>query len=452
MRRYRRALCAALVLSLGLGLPLAMAQDHGHEQGKDHGHRSPHGGEVVSIGDYHVELLFSAEKGEVTLYVLGGDESSPLPIEAKALTAQCKPAGGTEFVALSLDPLPQPADGKGTASRFAGKAERLKGAASVELVVHVPVEGKRYRASASLAGAAKSAYVCPMGCEKEKSYPAPGRCPVCGMNLKKMDPGHGHGEGQLHSEAYRMDLVTEPKAPAAGKPMTLVFTPRRTSDGSVVAKLEIVHEQPLHLIMVSRDLGWYAHEHPVPREDGSLALTFTFPAGGEFILFADITVENDGNQVFALPLHVEGKAVAGPSLRANVGDTRRIGEYEITLKPSALVVGEHVTLAYTVRKGGKEVTDLQPYLGALGHCVFISQDGTRYLHSHPAGEHRGGEEHGEGGGETRGGPVVEFATAFPAAGIYKGWAQFQHEGRILTADFVVQVPAAGHDAGKHHGH
>jgi len=42
-------------------------------------------------------------------------------------------------------------------------------------------------------------YVCPMGCEKDKTYSTPGKCPVCKMNLVKSqvgahsdhDPKHG---------------------------------------------------------------------------------------------------------------------------------------------------------------------------------------------------------------------------------------------------------------------
>ncbi len=29
-------------------------------------------------------------------------------------------------------------------------------------------------------------YVCPMKCEGEKTYPSPGTCPVCGMELKRV--------------------------------------------------------------------------------------------------------------------------------------------------------------------------------------------------------------------------------------------------------------------------
>lgn len=59
--------------------------------------------------------------------------------------------------------------------------------------------------------AAKVAYVCPMACEKGKTYDAAGKCPVCQMdlvdeNLKKQtksteeeEHGHSHGEeGHAH--------------------------------------------------------------------------------------------------------------------------------------------------------------------------------------------------------------------------------------------------------------
>jgi Cu2+-exporting ATPase len=42
-------------------------------------------------------------------------------------------------------------------------------------------------------------YQCPMKCEGDKTYDKPGKCPVCGMNLKEvaMADGHDH-EGHTH--------------------------------------------------------------------------------------------------------------------------------------------------------------------------------------------------------------------------------------------------------------
>lgn len=33
-----------------------------------------------------------------------------------------------------------------------------------------------------------TAYACPMKCEGDKTYAAEGKCPVCNMNLKKIEP------------------------------------------------------------------------------------------------------------------------------------------------------------------------------------------------------------------------------------------------------------------------
>ena len=321
-------------------------------------------------------------------------------------------------MAVTLAAAPQEGESRDSCSRFEGDVKDLGKAKSFQVIVHVPVLGKRYRAKFSVEGGAH-------------------------------ETGHADGDEPLHSDDYRMELATEPAAVHAGKSVTLLFKLRRSKDGSVVRKLDIVHEKPMHLIMVSKDLGWYAHEHPVPQDSGSLSLTFAFPSGGDYILFAEMTPAGDGRQVFPLPLHVKGTPKSGPDLDQDLGVTRRIGDYAVTVKikprPTA---GTAVTLAYHVRKGGKDVTDLEPYLGALGHCVFISKDGGRYLHSHPvhrkAAHHHG--HHGESGADA--GPRVSFHTTFPVPGIYKGWAQFKHRGKVLTAPFVVQVQEQGHRHGR----
>ena len=35
-------------------------------------------------------------------------------------------------------------------------------------------------------------YQCPMHCEGDKTYDKPGKCPVCGMNLKEVAMADGH--------------------------------------------------------------------------------------------------------------------------------------------------------------------------------------------------------------------------------------------------------------------
>lgn len=41
---------------------------------------------------------------------------------------------------------------------------------------------------------ANAKYQCPMKCEGEKTYDKPGQCPVCNMDLKKLEDTHEHEE------------------------------------------------------------------------------------------------------------------------------------------------------------------------------------------------------------------------------------------------------------------
>lgn len=76
-------------------------------------------------------------------------------------------------------------------------------------------------------------------------------------------------------------------------------------------------------------------------------------------------------------------------------------------------------------KTGRPITNLQPYLGAVGHVVIISEDTEEYLHVHPMDEKA--KE-----------PDAKFMSKFPKSGIYKIWGQFQHEGKVITVPFAVQ--------------
>jgi hypothetical protein len=78
-------------------------------------------------------------------------------------------------------------------------------------------------------------------------------------------------------------------------------------------------------------------------------------------------------------------------------------------------------------ESGQPIDNLQPYLGARGHLVVISADGKHYVHAHPTDASTAANE-------------VVFMSHFPAAGMYKGWAQFQVSGQIRTVPFVVQIP------------
>ncbi|MDQ3017843.1 MAG: hypothetical protein M3R25_14115, partial [Bacteroidota bacterium] len=134
------------------------------------------------------------------------------------------------------------------------------------------------------------AYACPMKCEGEKTYPVAGKCPVCGMDLK-------HVSAESASKEYEMRIVSTPQTIEAGKPVKLAFSPGVKGDNATQVPLDEVHEHKIHVIVVSKDLGWYNHIHPEYQADGSYIIEETFPAGGEYIIFSDYNPSGGGNQV-----------------------------------------------------------------------------------------------------------------------------------------------------------
>ncbi len=77
------------------------------------------------------------------------------------------------------------------------------------------------------------------------------------------------------------------------------------------------------------------------------------------------------------------------------------------------------------------MTSLEPYLGAYGHLVALRAGDLAYLHTHPEGaEPVDGEVSG---------PEVKFATTAPTPGRYYLYFDFQVDGQVHSARFVLDT-------------
>lgn len=190
------------------------------------------------------------------------------------------------------------------------------------------------------------------------------------------------------------------------------------------------HGKELHFILASRDLTTFRHLHPVREADGTWSVRAELPAAGGYRAFADFTPAGKGGTNHTLGADL---AVAGTFRPAEMPPVRTVAEvdgYRVSLG-GGLGAGRAGELALTVSKDGKPVTDLQPYLGAYGHLVALRSGDLAYLHVHP----------NEGGP----GPEVSFTATAPSAGTYRLFLDFQHEGKVRTASFTVDVaPADDH--------
>lgn len=106
--------------------------DHGHDHGHgahDHsveGHShgvGPHDGTIADWGGgkYHVEFTVDHSKQQATVYVLGSDEKTPVPIDAKSIELSIK----APELLVTLQASPQEGDPEGKSSRFIGTHEKL---------------------------------------------------------------------------------------------------------------------------------------------------------------------------------------------------------------------------------------------------------------------------------------------------------------------------------------
>jgi hypothetical protein len=198
--------------------------------------------------------------------------------------------------------------------------------------------------------------------------------------------------------------------------------------GKPITDVQINHEEKMHLIAVSEDLSYFDHLHPEWKGNGHFTVKTKFPSGGKYSLYADF-IPQGGSQVTTMhDITLQGQTNLQP-LQAEKSWTKTVDGKEISLAFAPKVKSKQETqLTFTLKdaKTKAPIYNLEPYLGAVGHVVIIGQDRKQYLHVHPL------EENAKG-------PNAKFATTFPHPGIYKIWGQFQHQGKILTMPFVVNV-------------
>lgn len=253
---------------------------------------------------------------------------------------------------------------------------------------------------------------------------------------------------------YELEVTAKPDTIDPEKPITLTYK-INNDEGETLKDFETVHEKIMHFIAVRKDLAYFQHLHPEYNEaTGEFTLAITFPEDGQYRIFPDFTPGVDNPQ--KLPFTVYADIDVGDSnkyyAQSSVPDTEQTktyGDYSVaTTFPKDMKKQQEVTYTLNIMKDGKPVTNLENYLGALGHSVILKEGSLDFIHTHAIEANDSGmnEEHGaqsqqHGGSQntTGAGPEISFATTFPESGVYKIFTQFQHEGEIQTVDYIVKV-------------
>jgi hypothetical protein len=291
------------------------------------------------------------------------------------------------------------------------------------------------------------AWVCPM----HPSYTsgAAGTCPICGMVLIQTRP--------YDTRDFRVLLRTEPAEVRPGEKLTLLFTFLRPGTDEIVREFEVVHTKRFHLFVVSEDLEFFEHIHPVMGPEGTWTVDTTLPKAGYYRLLCDFMPTGGTGQFLTAPLVTagyEGDLQADSAhLQPDQTFSKRAGDMTVAVNfdPAQPVACQYVHLNFdlTDTASGRPVTDLQTYLGQFSHMLLLSEDLQCYVHSHPINLVVQPEDAASipeyiippdaDLARIRGGPRVTFDALLPKAGIFRAWAQFQRNDQVRTVQFTFSV-------------
>ncbi|AVL96139.1 MULTISPECIES: hypothetical protein [Microbacterium] len=221
----------------------------------------------------------------------------------------------------------------------------------------------------------------------------------------------------------------------------------RDPSGVPITDFDEAHDKQLHLIVVRNDGREYRHVHPeLDPRTGVWSLPWSWDTAGTYRLYADFTSEGV-SATLSRTVDVAGQLTPEPEVAVKTSDT--VDGFDVTVSGD-LVAGTGSELTVKVSRDGEPVTVLEPYLGAFGHLVALRDGDLAYLHVHARGEE---PQPGD-----LAGPEVEFTAETPTTGRYLLYLDFQVDGQVHTAQFVLEAtPATGdqadtEDDAEHDGH
>jgi hypothetical protein len=241
------------------------------------------------------------------------------------------------------------------------------------------------------------------------------------------DEGHKHGgdEHAGHKALGSLELQTR-EGIKAGEPTMLRLT-IPDAKGQPIKALAVFHDAKVHLIAIGCGLNCFAHLHPeVDPATGILTANHTFPADGVYHLFADYQEQGKQSMMATARVEVAGDAPAATKLKPDVPGLFTGEKIAARVSFEGAKPRAEAKVRFEVLEGDNPVTDLDPYMGAMGNLVIVSADAKQYVQAHP--EAKADAKH-----------VVTFGAAFPSAGTYKGCGQFKRGGQVRIMPFVVQI-------------
>ncbi len=255
-------------------------------------------------------------------------------------------------------------------------------------------------------------WVCPM--DPDYRSDKPGVCPRCGMKLVLGVPDRTE---------FPLEISQSPELLKPGDNAVLTLRAIDPRTNSTVKHFETVHEKLMHLFVVSENLEYFAHIHPVLQPDGSFRREVCLPEGGMYRLLADFYPSGSVPQLAMGTVFVSGTS-SPPHLTLSVAPSKSANlTASLKLEPEQPLAGLETKLIFTLDPS----EGLQLYLGVWAHMLAASEDLIDLIHVHPF--------------LANGGSTMQFNVIFPRAGLYRVWTQFQRNNIVNTTVFTIAVKA-----------
>jgi hypothetical protein len=246
--------------------------------------------------------------------------------------------------------------------------------------------------------------------------------------------GHGAavesaGDGRsANAHGFKLTGVQAPTQP--GHQGTLSF--RILGPKSQVQReFEVDQTKRMHVYVVRHDLADFDHVHPELADDGTWSVPLTLERPGTYRVVTEFSTKDAEGHVDHLVLGTSVRVPGDyqPEPLPPPGSAISVDGYELHLV-GVPVAGQPSPLEFHVTKGGKDVTDLQPYLESYAHLTGFRVGDLAAVHLHP-------EEVAQG--DALGGPTLRFTAELAEKGRYRLFLQFQTGDQVHTAPATIDV-------------
>ena len=256
------------------------------------------------------------------------------------------------------------------------------------------------------------------------------------------------------------DLTLQPGTP---RPTTARF---RIKDPAADRFL-LDHGKVMHLYAIREpEMDAVFHLHPELTSSNGFHMKLPNMPPGEYRLYGDIVHGNGFPETLLATINIppgmlggalapdDAEASPAPLQAGELGSSYKLpdGYTMVWDRPSAL----HANTAYTfhfqlLNPQGKPASDIQPYLGMLGHAAFVKTDGSVFAHTHPEGSAAMPDvmlanASMDGASSmptmTPSGPLpaaVDFPYGLPSSGRYRIFIQMKHGTTVETGAFDANV-------------